>query len=533
LLVTTLAGTGLLALSGWFITATAAAAAATTASVVAFGVYIPGGAIRAFALGRTAARYGERVYNHDVVLRLLADLRTAVFARLSRLDALTLGRLRSTDVLSRLTADIDALDALYLRVLAPPLVALLAIAAIAGLTAWFAPLLGFGVAVWLLGVWLALIAGGWLAGVAPSERVSAATEGLRGRVLEQVEGLAELLCFRTLDRHRQATHQQQRQRAVDQRRLAGRHAAGEALATMGVQGAGVLALLGGAVLVQQADLPVAVAVLMALAPLGLGELLGALPGGFIQLGRSRAAARRVNAQVQVRTGVVDPDEPQPVPPSAALTFEQVHYRYTRYDPVLAGLSLAVSEGERVAVLGRSGAGKSTLGALALRRIDPDGGTVRLGGAPLDTLAMAAVRSRVGYLTQDTALLDASLASNLRIADPGADDAALQRALAVAGLDGFVQELPRGLATGIGQSGARLSGGQARRLSLARVILRAPSVVVLDEPLAGLDAETAEAVAANLDAWLAGRTVLMLGHDAAALPRADRHVRLADGVIRNA
>lgn len=534
LMVATLAATGLLALSGWFITATAAAAAATAASVVAFEVYIPGGAIRGFALARTVARYGERVHNHDAVLRLLADLRTAVFARLSRLDALTLGRLRSADLLSRLTADIDALDALYLRVLAPPVVSLLGIAAVAGLIAWFAPLLGVGVGLWLLGLWLALVAGGWLAGTGPSERIAVSTEGLRGRVLEQIEGLAEWLSFQTLGRQRSAIDRRQAERAAEQRRLASRHAGAEALATMGVQSAGAVALLGGGLLAQQGVVPVAVAVLMALAPLGLGELLSALPGGFIQLGRSRAAARRLNAQVRISPSVTDPAEPRKLPPGRSLAFERVGYRYhPQAPPVLAGLDLRVSDGERVAVLGRSGAGKSTLGALALRRVDPETGRVCLGGAGLDELALASIRTRVGYLTQETELLDGSLAMNLRIADPDAGEGALARALSVAGLDAFVRELPRGLATRIGQAGARLSGGQARRLSLARVVLRDPSVVVLDEPLAGLDAETATAVAGNLDAWLAGRTVLMLGHEGAALPQADRVLRLADGMIRDA
>jgi len=529
LLATTLAGMGLLALSGWFITATGAAAAASVASLVAFEVYTPGGAIRAFALGRTAARYGERLHNHDAVLRILADLRTAVFARLTRLDSSRLFRFRSADLLSRLTADIDALDALYLRTLAPPIVALVAIASVTGLIGWFAPALAPIVGGVLALLWGALVVGGLAIGTTPSEAVVARTQMLRRRVLEHVEGLSELLCFGTLERHAAVLGSEQRARALAQRRLALRHAVGEAVATAGVQLASAAALVGGVALHAQGSVSVAVVVLMSLAPLGLAELLGALPGGFIQLGRSRSAARRINDQMAVLPGVVDPPSPRSLPAGQSLVFTGVTHRYSDYaPPVLDGLDLSVAEGERVAVVGRSGAGKSTLAALALRRLDPDAGRVCLGDVPVNKLALADLRSRVAYLTQSTELLDASLAANLRIAAPQASDNQLWDALATAGLDAFVGELPRGLATNVGQGGSRLSGGQARRLSLARVVLRDPAVVILDEPLAGLDAASADAVSQRLVPWLTGRAVLMLGHATAVLPPAQRVVVLNGG-----
>ena len=531
MLLATLAAAGLLALSGWFITATGAAAVLSGASVVAFEVYTPGGAIRGFALARTVARYGERVHNHDAVLRILADLRTAVFARLTGLDILTLRRFRSADLLSRLTADIDALDALYLRALAPPLAALLGMAAIAILVGVFAPALAFGMVLVLGALWLVLVIGGWRAGTVPSERLVTRTEALRRRVLEQVEGLPELLSFGTLGRHAASADAERRGRAREQRRLALRHALAEAGANAGVQAAGAVALIGGVALHRSGDVSVAVVVLMALAPLGLGELLGALPGGFIQLGRSRAAARRLNSQLNAEPAVSEPLSPRPTPAGTSLAFEAIVYGYgSRAEPVLTGLNLRIDAGERVAVVGRSGSGKSTLAGLALRLMDPDSGTVRLGETPVQDLGLSSLRARVGYLTQSTELLDSSLATNLRIAQPEASDGALWEALRIAGLAEFVQDLPRGLATGVGEGGARLSGGQARRLSLARVVLRDPAVVVLDEPLAGLDAATAEAVSRHLDDWLDRRTVLMLAHAGPALPPASRVLTLSDGAL---
>ncbi|MDZ7809471.1 MAG: ABC transporter transmembrane domain-containing protein [Arhodomonas sp.] len=195
----TVAGTGLLALSGWFITATAVAAALWAAGGAAsLDIYVPGAGIRTFALTRTVARYLERLYNHDTVLRLLAELRTAVFARLSRLDPATLARFRTATLLNRLTADVDALDALYLRILAPPLVALAAVALLGLLMAVFAPLIALSVSLVLLALWFVVnTLAGW-GSTAVNRRLADATEALRVGVVEQVDGLAELLAFGTV-----------------------------------------------------------------------------------------------------------------------------------------------------------------------------------------------------------------------------------------------------------------------------------------------------------------------------------------------
>lgn len=523
MLVTVSAAIALLGLAGWFITATAVAAAAG----LALDVYVPGAGIRTFALVRTGARYAERVYNHDTVLRLLADLRATVFARLARLDPAALGRLRSADVLTRLTADIDALDNLYLRVAGPPLVALAAIAAVGALLAVLAPAAALPVVgLLLLTGALALCAGG-RAGAGPGGRVAVRAEALRQRLVDMAQGLGELSAFGALAGHRARTSAVAARLVADQARLARRAALGEAATTAGVHLAAVLALGIGVVLFHAGGIGGPVLVLLPLAVLGLGEALGAVPGAFVQLGHTRAAARRLERQLAAPVADAPADASAPV--AADLAVERVTFRHApAADPVLDGASLTLDAGASVAVVGASGAGKSTLADLCAGLLVPERGCVRLGGVAVAGMAPGARCRHLACLTQRTELFDDSVGANLRLARPHADDAALWAALAVAGLDAFVGALPEGLETPVGESGVRLSGGQARRLALARVVLADTPVVLLDEPLAGLDRATAADVAGRLQAWLAGRTVVLLAHAPEALPRAHRVLRVEQG-----
>lgn len=530
MLLTVAAGIGLLALSGWFITATGVTAMLLAAGVQArLEIYVPGAGIRFFALTRTAARYFERLYNHDAVLRLLADLRTRVFAGLTPLDPATLARFRGALLLNRLTADIDALDTLYLRCLAPPLVGVAGILLVGLIIAAAAPATGL-----LMGTIL-LVATGVLTlaiarpGVALGEDISSHLEQLRAGIVDHVRGLAELRAFAVLGRHRATLDTRQQNLVAAQVRSARLAAAGEAGMGLIIHLAVVLVLALGLGLYADDRVSGPIMVLMALAVLALAEGLAPIPGGFLQLGRTRAAARRLNAQMATQPAIREPHNPQPMPPDNRITLRDVVMRHAPGDePALNQLSLELAPGERLAVVGPSGAGKSTLADLIARLVEPESGSLELGGVPLAQLPLARLHGRIGYLTQRTEIFADTIAANLRIAAPTASDDALFDALAEVELLAFVDQLPDGLATWVGENGVRLSGGQARRLALARVLLRDAPIVLLDEPLAGLDAATARRVSANLDRWLSGRTVVMLAHDRGALPTADRELQLPAG-----
>lgn len=548
MLLAGLAGIGLLALSGWFITAAALAGLLLAAGGrPALDIYLPGGGIRAFALLRTVARYGERLWNHDLVLRLLAQLRGRLFAHSARLDVSQLARFRSAELLQRVTADVDALDALWLRALAPLLVGLLGVLAVSLLLALFAPWLGLGIGAGLLLAFALLLLNGWRQGGRDGAAVGAAGERLRQRLLEGLHGLAELRALGVIDEWRARAERLGSRALRAQARLARRSVWTEQLAQALVQLAMLAALLGGLLLYRDGLLGAPVAVLMGLAVLGLGELLAPLPGAVRALGQARRAARRLNALLArpAEAGAdAGPPDASAVPASAptrqAATARQAAPNLDlidvtlRRDPVrpavLDGISLHIAAGERVALIGRSGAGKSSVADLCAGLIAPTTGTVNRNAAPLSAMPPDACLAGLAYLTQRSDLFAGSLADNLRIARADADDDALWAALTVSGLDGFVHRLPDGLATWIGEGGARLSGGQARRLALARVVLKNAPLVLLDEPLSGLDAATAAVVAERLQHWLRGRTALMLAHDIQALPSADRVLRLDDARI---
>lgn len=529
MLATAAAGIGLLALSGWFITATAVTGALLAAGVAAsLEIYVPGGGIRAFAVTRTLARYLERLQNHDTVLRLLAALRTRTFTRLARLDPATLGRLRGGELLTRLTTDIDRLDGLYLRGLAPPAVAALALALTTALLALGNGGVALAAAIALTAAGFVVTLAAWHRGRALSERLAATGGALRAGVVDHLRGLAELLAFGSAGHHRATLDALDAEYRARDTALTRGIAFGEAMLHGAVQLTAVGVLLAALALHAGGELSAALAVMMALAVLGLLEPLGVLPGAGLQLARARAAARRLDAEADRPPAVRAPAAPQPLPAGRDLRLEAVSVERGAGARVLSGLNLTLAPGEQVAVLGGSGSGKSTLAQLLGRQLDPTAGSVRLGGTDLRALDPDTLYPAIGYLTQQTDLFAGSIADNLRLAAPGAGDGVLWRVLEGLDLAAFVAGLEQGLDTWVGEAGVQLSGGQARRIALGRLLLRDPVLAILDEPLSGLDDDTARRVAATLQRWLEGRTSVLLAHGREALPAVRRCLRLHGG-----
>ncbi len=552
--VTSASGIGLLALSGWFITATAITGALIAAGVAAtLEIYIPGGGIRTFAVSRTVARYFERIFNHDTVLQLLRDLRGRVFTLLSRLNPAEMARLRSGELLNRLTTDIDRLDGLYLRGLSPPVVALLAILLVGALLAIGAPWLGG-----LVIVVLTAMAGGalwmaWHTGQQLTQEVATSSAALRASAMDHVTGLSELTAFGSLEYHRRAVLEADEQARQRDERIAKRMAYGESILNSGVHLTAVLVLLTALHLFQTDQTSGPVAVMMPLAVLALLEPLGVLPAAGLQLARARASAQRLSngtgtidePSASNGTGTNQPsrdatravDRPAEVgqrtdglrhAPTVAI--DAVSLVRGAGARVLDNLRLDVSPEETVGIIGVSGCGKSSIAAMIAGQIEADSGTIEVDGTPIGAFDLDALYPDIAYLTQQTDLFSGSFAGNLRIADPDADEPAMWAALQSVQLDAFVASTDQGLHTWVGESGMELSAGQARRLALARLFMRNPKLVILDEPLTGLDEETAEAVSASLSEWLSARTAIVLGHGPESLPRVDRRLLLRAGAL---
>ncbi|WP_346798406.1 thiol reductant ABC exporter subunit CydC [Halomonas sp. Bachu 37] len=511
--VTLVSAIGLLALSGWFITSAALTGLVIAGGGVAFlDVYVPGGGIRFFALSRTVARYIERLYNHDTVLRLLSDLRGHVFSLLARQDRLIMAQRRSSDWLSRLTADIDALDSLYLRLVAPPVVALAGIIGLALFVGFWVPRAGLLLGVILTGAWLWLVIGQARWGMRASRAQGVRLESLRGRLLEQLQGMAELEVYGSLARHRSQVDLIEHEMQYEQRRLGTIAATGNALVAW-ASGLALIAVLWLAALAWQADaISGPVMVMLVLAVLALNEALSAIPAAFTRFGNTLAAAERLNALARGQDNRRS-SRSTFLPESFDVQLEDVSLSYPdALTPAISKFSLELKLGERVALCGASGTGKSSVAALLSRQLLPDEGRILFAGIDINEVDESDFRQKVGYLTQYTELFDATLAENLRIGCSNASDMRLWQVLESVELRDWASALPQGLATPLREAGQDISGGQGRRIALARLLLRDPSLVILDEPFAGLDNETATTVARYLDKWLVGRSVLYLVHE---------------------
>lgn len=521
-IVTAAAGVALLGVSGWFLTAAALAGPAA-----AFNLFAPSALVRGLSFVRILARYGERLAGHAATLSLLADLRARVFAGLLPKDPGGLASLRDGDVVSRLTGDVDALDTVYLMILAPALTALAAAALLAAaLHGWlpgsaWAPVAALVAAAVAVPAWLARRAAG------PGRQAQEAAAQLRAEALQAVEGHGDLLALGAASaaaaRFGQAAAQAGRARMCQ----AAAGGAGQAAVQL-LAGISMLAVLvAGVPAVRDGTLHGAVLAGLLLAVLAAFEAAGAAARGASKWGSAVAAAERLQALQDMPAAVPQACRPAAVPGTGTLAFESVRFGYGAA-PVLDGVDLRIAPGERVAIVGASGAGKSTLLRLLVRMADPQSGAVRYGGVDLRDMPLDQWHRRVALAGQDAPVFLGTVRSNLLIGNPQADDAAMWRALQAAQLADFVRSLPDGLDTWTGETGRSLSAGQARRLCLARALLAPAAILALDEPTHGLDDETAWALLAGLGRAAQGRAVLLVTHAALPAGAVDRVLRLEGG-----
>lgn len=524
--LTALSGMALLGLSGWFITATAIAGL-NVALAFAFDVFMPSAGIRLLAMGRTGLRYAERLITHDTTLAVLADLRVRLFRGWAKPEAARRLLARPAKLLFRLTADIDALDSIYLRVMVPMFAAATAAVAngiaLAFIDAW----LGLSVVLWLLvsGLGIALVVA-WRAHDIARRRYHM-LEALRAHSIDLVAGQTELLM------HGRLSSQSEKLQKVDARMSQADDAINylESLSGMAyaIAGAAMLCgtLLWTAVLVEQNVIDTPLAALALLLVLTATEPFSALRRGALEWGRTLLAARRLAERVQQ-------PEPECAVGVSAFSSNTFAVRLNSIAGDLAGtavtrlpylhdLSLHIRHGERVALIGHSGAGKSTLMAIVAGELPVQQGIVEVAAHTL--------------LTQSTELFQDSVRDNLLLSAPQADDSTLWSALRQAGLAETIAATSGGLDTRLGEGGLGLSSGQARRLALARVFLRDVPLWLLDEPTERLDHVTAGDVLERLRHALdleqsAGRarTILIATHVRREAILANRIVQMRKGVI---
>ncbi|MDM2737214.1 cysteine/glutathione ABC transporter ATP-binding protein/permease CydC [Citrobacter sp. Ct235] len=525
-IITLLASIGLLTLSGWFLSASAVAG---FAGIYSFNYMLPAAGVRGAAITRTAGRYFERLVSHDATFRVLQHLRIHTFSKLLPLSPAGLARYRQGELLNRIVADVDTLDHLYLRVISP-------------LVGAFVVIMVVTIGLSVLDVTLACTLGGvmlltlfimppvfYRAGKTTGQNLTHLRGQYRQQLTAWLQGQAELTIFGASDRYRAQMEATELQWHEAQRRQSELTALSQALMLLIGAVAILLMLWMAAGGVGGNTQPGALIALFVFCALAAFEALAPVTGAFQHLGQVIASAMRITELTEQKPEVIFPTDVSDVPAKVTLTLRDVVFSYPgQAQKALDSLSLQVNPGEHIAILGRTGCGKSTLLQLLTRAWDPQQGEILLNDRPIAALNEATLRKTISVVPQRVHLFSATLRDNLRLAAPDASDEQLTDTLRRVGLEKLLDDT--GLNSWLGEGGRQLSGGELRRLAIARALLHDAPLMLLDEPTEGLDATTESQMLELLADVMRGKTLLMVTHRLRGLARFDQIIVMDNGQI---
>ncbi|MFP1725175.1 heme ABC transporter ATP-binding protein/permease CydC [Lonsdalea quercina] len=525
-IVTLLASIGLLTLSGWFL---AGSALAGLAGLYTFNYMLPAAGVRGAAITRTVSRYFERLVSHDATFRVLLHLRVYIFSRILPLSPGGLSRFRQADLLNRLVADVDTLDHLYLRVISPLLSALVVIVAVAFGLSWLDSTLAMTLATIMLLLLVIMPPVFYRTGQPIGEALTQLRAQYRLQLTAWLQGQAELTIFGSLVSFRHRLDQLENRWLSRQRQQATLSALSQSLIILSSGLTVTLILWMAANGVGGDTQPGALIALFVFASLAAFEALGPVANAFQHIGQVAASAVRVDQLMKLAPAVVFTAE-GPAPAShATLTLDNVSFTYPDQPlPVLQHISLSLQPGEHIALLGKTGCGKSTLLQLLTRAWDCREGAISLNGSPLSAWSEENLRSMMSVVPQRVHLFSDTLRQNLRLAAPEASDEVLTQVLQQVGLAHLLEQ--EGLNAWLGEGGRQLSGGEQRRIGLARALLHPAPLILLDEPTEGLDAETEQRMLQLLREHCKDKTLLVITHRLRGLESMDRLCVMDGGQI---
>lgn len=519
LMITGLASSiGLLTTSGWFLAATAIAGLGTL-----FNFFYPSASVRGLAIGRTLFRYFEKLVTHDATFRILAKLRVQVFEKIIPLSPGVLNRYRNSDLLNRLVSDVDTLDSLYLRLIAPFITAIFVILAMCiGLSFVNAPLaLGLGLSLLLLVFVIPTVF--YQLGKKFGDKLVHSRSLYRTQFLEFIQAQAELLLFNAEDKLKDNMAKTEANWQADQQKEANLSGFSTALSLF-LNGLIIAAMLWFS---SQAEFGndeyrMAFIALFTFAALASFEILMPLGSAFLHIGQVIASAERVTDIIEQQplvtfNGKAEFDQ------NATTLIETKDLSFTypeRQNRALENLNLTIQKGKKVAILGKTGSGKSTLLQLLVRNYDANQGQLFLAGKPIADYAEDTLRSQFCFLTQRVHVFSDTLRQNLQFASAvNISDEKMIEVLNQVGL-GKLLEQEQGLDIWLGDGGRPLSGGEQRRLGLARILLNDAPILLLDEPTEGLDRETERQILRLILAHAENKTLIMVTHRLTAIEQFD-------------
>ncbi|MCU7974666.1 cysteine/glutathione ABC transporter ATP-binding protein/permease CydC [Shewanella sp. SW36] len=534
-IITLMAGIGLLSLSGWFLSATAVAGL-TIVTAQSFNFFTPAGGVRFLSIARTASRYGERLATHEATFKLLTELRVWAWQKLLPLSAKNLQGLRRGDMLNRLVADIDTLDHLYLRLLTPMAASLLITGLLYLFLAWFDAKLALSLCLFLVAVWLVMPLLFYRLGHMPSRTMLETKRHYRVLLLDMLQGQAELSLFGANDRFRQKLNEAEANLFKSQSAMANITALSQAMLILSTGSALIMMLYLAAQGVGDAVPPGPMFALMVFATMACVEMMMPIAGAFQHLSGCVLAATRINEITEQEADIQFVTDTGLKAKSGALQIEDIHFGYRDDQHVLQGLSLEIKAGQKVALLGPTGCGKSSLLALITREWQAQQGHIKLDGHALAEYSERGLRDAMTVISQRIYLFAGTLRENLVIALPviegekrTAHDKRLIDVLQRVGL-GALLTGDKPLDRWIGEGGRQLSGGEQRRIGVARALLRDAPLLLLDEPTEGLDKRTEREILSLLFEFAQDKTLLMISHRLTAMAKMDQIHLLGQGKI---
>ncbi|NCP64665.1 MAG: ATP-binding cassette domain-containing protein [Paraglaciecola sp.] len=527
--LTAVSGIALLMLSGWFITASAVTGLAIALGLVAkLDIYLPGSGIRFFALSRTVGRYAERLYNHNAVLTLIASIRQQLFAGLISLPNNDIKQTQNSEWLSRLTADLDSLDNILLNMLIPPAVGMVVTLLIGLFLSFFWPAFALYFVVLLVLICAVSSLLNIKVGQSDSYQTAQLLNHARSQAIEHLQGQLVLKSMAANQQHQQHLLQTIAQFGELQNRLKRRLEHCQLLHSVVLSIALIFFCLMAFYGFQQDYFSGPMAVLIILACIGVIELLQNLPSQFSQWGKTTYAAQRLQPLAQLSSNdhrLAAQDQPASSTPTneeagfSCIRSFAMHLSKHPYIPASCESVIDINLGlnDKLLVLGKSGRGKSTLSELLsgqanVLRFSQAQCTILLNEQMLTHTNIAHWQNQIGYLSQQNTILADTLYANLTLGMPNLSSAEIFAALDKVALSEWVRSLPQQLDTWLGDTGNQLSGGQARRICLARLVLKSPQFLLLDEPFNGVDSNMAATIWTNLSPWLQDKCVVLLMHE---------------------
>ncbi|MGG8471782.1 heme ABC transporter ATP-binding protein/permease CydC [Rahnella sp. PAMC25617] len=525
-IVTLLASIGLLTLSGWFL---AASAVAGIAGLYSFNYMLPAAGVRGAAIFRTAGRYAERLVSHDATFRVLAHLRVFTFTKIMPLSPGGIARFRQADLLNRLVADVDTLDHLYLRVISPLVSALVVILLVTFGLSFLDVKLALTLGAIMLVLILLLPVIFYRAGKPAGRELTALRSDYRMQLTSWLQGQSELVVFGAQPRFRQQLNDIERRwmlRQQQQAKLTGLSQA-MVIAAAGLTVTLMLWLAAGGI--SQFPQPGALIALFVFTPLAAFEALGPVAAAFQHLGQVIASAQRVSQIIDQPADVTFPTQGPVAAEHVSLSLQNLNFTYPGQPlPVLKNVTLDVRAGEHIALLGQTGCGKSTLLQLLTRGWDITSGTLEINGHAIGAYDEATLRKMITVVSQRAHVFNTTLRENLRMASPDCTDEQIAEVLRQVDLHVLLEN--EGLNAWLGEGGRQLSGGEQRRIGLARALLHDAPLWLLDEPTEGLDAETEQHILALLHKHCQNKTLLLVTHRLHGLETFDRICVMEEGQI---